>query len=76
MTPATIWTAVGAIAAVLALLGAMLALTFRIGALTGQLTSFMATYERDRSDILKDIGRIEERHERHVEHHDNRGYST
>lgn len=61
------WATVGVM--LLGTLGGLLALTFKIGALTGQLTSFMQTSERDRTEITKDIGRIEERHERHIEIH-------
>lgn len=61
------WAAVGVM--LLGTLGGLLALTFRIGALTGQLTSFMQTSERDRSEVLKDIGKMEERYERHIEFH-------
>lgn len=61
------WATVGVM--LLGTLGGLLALTFRIGALTGQLTSYMQTTERDRAEILKDIGKLEERQERHIEIH-------
>lgn len=67
MTAQTIGVLIGAGAAVVAVVLSMLRLTFMIGTLTGKVDSFMQTYERDRADILKDIGRIEERHERHIE---------
>lgn len=70
MTPEAIGTIIGAGAAVVALLVGVLSLTLRVGTLIGTVTAFMGTYERDRADMLKDIGRIEERHERHVEGHE------
>lgn len=69
MTPEAIGTLVAAGVAFIVLLGSILALVFNVGALKGQVTAFMSTSERDRSEILKDIGRIEERIERHVESH-------
>lgn len=51
------------------MIGGILGLTFRIGALSGKVDSFMTVSERDRSEIIKDIGRLEERHERHLEAH-------
>ena len=70
MNPEAIGVLIGAGCAILGLLGGILALTFRIGHMSGKIDSFMATYERDRSDMLKDIGRIEERHERHLDTHE------
>lgn len=61
------WAVVGVM--LLSVIGALLALTFNIGSLKGQLTSFMGTAERDRAEVLKDIGRIEERQDRHIELH-------
>lgn len=52
---------------VVGLIGSILALTFRIGVLSGKVDSFMATTERDRAEMLKDIGRIDERFERHLD---------
>lgn len=69
MTPEAIGTLVAAGVAFIVLLGSILHLVFNVGALKGQMTSFMQTSERDRAEILKDIGRIEERIERHVENH-------
>lgn len=59
------WVTAGLMA--LAMIGSLVALAFKIGSLSGQLTSFMSTSERDRAEQLKDIGRIEERYERHIE---------
>lgn len=70
MTPEAIGTIIGAGAAVVALLLSVLGLVFRVGTLNGTITSFMGIYERDRADMLKDIGRMEERYERHIEGHD------
>lgn len=71
-----IWQTTAAIVAagvmVLGMLGSVLILVFRIGTLSGKIDSFMATYERDRSDILKDQGRLEERLNRHIETHERR----
>lgn len=61
------WVAAGVMT--LTMVGSLVVLAFNIGALKGQLTSFMATSERDRAEHLKDIGRIEERYERHIEMH-------
>ena len=67
MTGSTVaaWVTAGIMA--LTMLGSLVALAFKIGSLSGQLTSFMTTSERDRAEQLKDIGRIEERYERHIE---------
>lgn len=70
MTPEAIGTIIGAGAAVVALLLSVLGLVFRVGTLNGTITAFMGMYERDRADMLKDIGRIEERQERHIEGHE------
>lgn len=69
MSTSTTWTVIGGGCAALALLVSVLALTFKIGTLTGTITAFMATYERDRADILKDIGKLEERQDVHIERH-------
>lgn len=69
MNAATTWTVVGGVATLMAVLVSVLALVFRIGALTGTVTAFMATYERDRSDMLKDMGKLEERQDAHLERH-------
>lgn len=69
MNAATWAAVVSAGVLMLGLIGGVLGLTFRIGVLSGKVDSFMQTSERDRSEILKDIGRIEERHERHLEQH-------
>lgn len=61
------WAVVGVM--LLGTIGGLLALTFNIGALKGQLTSFIQTSERDRSEQLKDIGKLEERWDRHLEVH-------
>lgn len=50
-------------------LGGIGATIFKVGAVSGKLDSFMATSERDRTDILKDQGRMEERLNRHIEGH-------
>lgn len=70
MTLEAVGTIIGASAAVIALLFSVITLVFRVGTLNGTVTAFMGMYERDRADMLKDIGRIEERHERHIEQHD------
>lgn len=69
MNSATIaaWVTAGIMA--LTMLGSLVALAFKIGSLSGQLTSFMNTSERDRAEQLKDIGRIEERYEKHIDNH-------
>jgi len=59
------WVTAGIMA--LTMIGSLVVLAFKIGSLSGQVTSFMATSERDRAEQLKDIGRIEERYERHIE---------
>jgi len=59
------WVAAGVMT--LTMLGSLIALAFKIGSLSGQVMSFMATSERDRAEQLKDIGRIEERYEKHIE---------
>jgi len=73
VTPEAIGTLIGGCAAFIALLGSILALVFQTGTLRGQITAFMTTAERDRADMLKDVGRLEERFERHVEFHDKAG---
>lgn len=73
MNPESVGALIAAAVMLLGLLGGVLSLTYRIGHMSGKIDSFMANYERDRADLLKDIGRIEERHERHVEGHDMRG---
>lgn len=70
MTPEAVGTLIGACVAFLALIGSVLALIFQMGTIKGQITTFMTTAERDRADMLKDVGRLEERFERHVEAHD------
>jgi hypothetical protein len=70
VTPEAIGVLIGTGIAFMALVGSVLALVFNVGSLKGQITTFMQVSERDRADILKDIGRIEERLERHTEGHD------
>lgn len=69
MNAVTVATVIMAGCMVVGLTGSVLALTFRIGSLSGKVDSFMVTSERDRTDITKDIGRLEERHDRHIEQH-------
>ena len=54
---------------VLGMMGSILALIFRIGNLNGTVRTFMSIADRDRLDIVRDIARLEERHERHIEQH-------
>lgn len=61
------WAVVGLMA--VGMIASLVTLAFKIGSLSGQLTSFIATSERDRAEQLKDIGRIEERYDRHIEAH-------
>lgn len=61
------WAVVGLMA--VGMIASLVTLAFKIGSLSGQLTSFIATSERDRAEQLKDIGRIEERYDRHMEAH-------
>lgn len=61
------WAVVGLMA--VGMIASLVTLAFKIGSLSGQLTSFIATSERDRAEQLKDIGRIEERYDRHMEVH-------
>lgn len=61
------WATVAIMA--LGMIGSLVALAFKMGSLSGQLTSFMTTSERDRAEQLKDIGRIEERYEKHIDAH-------
>lgn len=50
-------------------IGSLVTLAYKMGSLSGKLTSFINTSERDRSDQLKDIGMLEERYNRHIESH-------
>ena len=54
----------------LGMLGGVLSLTFRMGNLSGQIISFMATTSRDRAEILTELGKLDGRLERHVAQHD------
>lgn len=67
MTAGDIAAIVSAAVAFLTLFGTLLALVFNVGSFKGQMSTFMQTAERDRAETLKDIGRLEERLERHVE---------
>jgi hypothetical protein len=54
----------------LGMLGGVMSLAFRVGNLSGQVIGFMQTAQRDRTDVLTELGKIDGRLERHIEQHD------
>lgn len=54
---------------VLTMVGAIIAMAFRMGHLSGIITAFMATVERDRSELLVQFGKVAERLDRHIDEH-------
>jgi len=54
----------------LGMLGGVLSLTYRMGHLSGQIISFMTTSQRDRTEVLTELGKIDGRLERHIDQHD------
>ena len=72
MTAEAIGVIIGTGVGFITLVGSIFALVFNIGALKGQMTAHMAITQRDRADMLKDMGRVEERLEKHVDGHDRR----
>lgn len=55
--------------AVVGAIASVTALSFRIGALVGTVTAFMAASERDRASLRTDIIRQTDRLSLHIEHH-------
>lgn len=54
---------------VLGMLGSLVALVFRMGALSGQMVSFMTVAARDRTEVLTQLGKLEAQLDRHLEGH-------
>ena len=75
MNAAAIPAVVVASVAVLTLLGGVLAMTFRMGRLSGQIASFIVMSERDRNEILVRLGAMDERWNNHLARHDDRDRS-
>jgi len=69
MTTDTAALVVSASAAVLTILGTLLVVAFKTGKLNGTVTAFMAQAEVWRAGHAQDVGRIEERLNRHIENH-------
>lgn len=64
-------TAGYATAAVLTLgmIGSIIALAYRIGVLSGTVLGFMRQSETHRTEVLKEIGKLDERLDRHIDQH-------
>jgi hypothetical protein len=54
---------------VLGMLGGVLSLTYRMGTLSGQIVSFMTTAQRDRSEVLLQLGKLEQQLDKHIDSH-------
>jgi hypothetical protein len=54
---------------VLGMLGSLMALTYRMGNLSGRILSFMETAQRDRTEVLTQLGKLEAQQDRHIEQH-------
>jgi hypothetical protein len=65
----TLGTVIVAAVAVLGMLGSLVALTYRMGTLSGRIMSFMETAQRDRTEVLTEMGKIGNQLERHIETH-------
>jgi hypothetical protein len=66
----TIAALVGAGAAVVGSIIAVLALAYRVGAMVGVITSFMAASEHDRLNLHAEQTRQSDRLSLHIEHHE------
>lgn len=69
MTTDTAALVISASAAVLTILGTLLVVAFKTGKLNGTVTAFMAQTEVWRSGHSQELGRVEERLNRHIENH-------
>ena len=73
MTASAIATVAGAGVATLALLITMFSLAYRMGVLNGTVIAFMAQAETHRTEVLKELGALDDRLDRHIElHHEGR----
>jgi len=70
MTGQTLAAIITACVITLGMLGGVLSLTYRMGHLSGQIISFMTTSQRDRTEVLTELGKMDARLERHIEQHD------
>lgn len=70
MNAATVAAIITAGVMMLGMLGGLLGLTFRMGHVSGQIVSFMQVAQRDRAEVLTELGKLDERLERHIEHHE------
>lgn len=73
MSTQTIISLIVAGLAILGAIGSVLLLAFRVGTVSGTITSFMAASERDREGLRADLTRLTDRFSMHVEHHGSQG---
>jgi hypothetical protein len=70
---ATVGALVGSGVLVLGMFGGLVAVIAKVGAMSGRVLSFMETAQRDRTDFLATLSKIDERLDRHIETHSTGG---
>jgi hypothetical protein len=54
---------------VMCMLFTLAGVIWRMGVLSGQIITFMTSAQSDRTEVLTELGKIDERLERHIEDH-------